>query len=80
MSYRRPDTGNSMNDYFSSLVDFTVVAPRLLEAATPEDFNVWLEKLELIDRRPLLRYIRKHKDRIPKEHLDLARKRFVERI
>lgn len=80
MSYRKPDTGNSMNDYFSSLVDFTVVAPKLLSAKTPSEFNVWLEKLELIDRRSLLLYIRKHKDCIPDTHLDIARKRFVEKI
>lgn len=80
MSYPRPNTGNSMNDYFSGLVDFTVIAPNLLSAKDPAAFQVWLEKLEQIDRRSLLLYIKKYKDRIPEEHLRLARKRFVEPI
>ena len=32
MSYRKPNTGNSMNDYFSGLVDFYMLAPNLLKA------------------------------------------------
>lgn len=80
MSYVRPNTGDSLNDYFSSLNDFTMLAPNLLAAKDPRGFQVWFEKLEQIDRRSLLRYIRIHKADIPEAHLDMARKRFVEPI
>ena len=80
MSYRRPDTGNSMNDYFSALADFVMLAPHLLQAENSRSFQIWLEKLELIDRRSLLLYLRKHRDEIPEEHLRLAQRRFTQEI
>ena len=80
MSYHKPDTGNSMNDYFTSLADFTMLAPHLLNAKDEEHFEVWLEKLLLIDRRSLLIYLRLHKDEIPENHMNLARRRFLEEI
>ena len=51
MSYKRPDTGNSMNDYFSSLMDFNRLAPKILQAKTEQEFDAWLDKLVQIDRR-----------------------------
>lgn len=69
-----------MNDYFSRLIDFTVIAPRLLEAETPEAFEIWLEKLELIDRRALLRYLRQHRAEIRAEFLSIAQRRFIQDI
>ena len=45
MSYKRPDTGNSMNDYFSSLMDFNRLAPKILQAKTEQEFDAWLDKL-----------------------------------
>lgn len=80
MSYTRPNTGDSLNDYFSALVDFTLLAPHLLEARNTMSFSIWMEKLELIDRRALFLYLRKHKDEIPEEHLAIAQRRFVEDI
>ena len=80
MSYRKPNTGNTMNDYFTSLADFTMIAPRLIEAKDEEHFESWLEKLLLIDRRSLLIYLKKHKSEIPEKHMALARRRFVEEI
>lgn len=80
MSYHKPDTGNDMNNYFTSLADFTMLAPRLIEAKDEEHFEVWLEKLLLIDRRSLLIYIREHKNEIPEQHMKLVRRRFVEEI
>lgn len=80
MSCSKPDTGNSMNDYFSALSDFVRLAPHLLEAGTEQEFVVWFEKLELIDRRSLLLYLRKHKDEIPPEHMSFARRRFKEKL
>ena len=80
MSYRRPNTGNSMNDYFSALSDFQMLSSHLLDAKNEESFEVWLEKLELIDKRSLLLFLRKHKEEIPEEHLRLARRRFSQKI
>lgn len=80
MSYPRPDTGNSMNDYFSALGDFVMLAPHLLRAETEQNFIIWLEKLELIDRRSLLLYLRKHREEIRPEFLKLARRKFVQEI
>lgn len=64
MSYKRPNTGNSMNDYFSALMDFNVLAPRLLKAKTEQEFDVWLDKLAVIDRRSTVLYIKAHEDEI----------------
>ncbi len=80
MSYPKPDTGNFMNDYFTSLADFVMLAPHLIEAGTPESFQIWLEKLEKIDRRALFLYLRKYKEEIPPEHIRIAQRRFVEEI
>ena len=80
MSYRRPNTGNPMNDYFSALIDFTMLADHLLTAKTEESFEIWLEKLELIDKRALFLFVRKHKAEIPERHLALAQRRFSKQI
>ena len=80
MSYPKPDTGNSMNDYFSSLTDFVMLAPHLIEAKTADSFQIWLEKLEKIDRRALFLYLKKHKTDIPAEHIKIAQRRFVKEI
>ena len=80
MSYRQPDTGNSMNDYFTSLTTFVMLSHHLLEADTPDLFEIWLEKLMLVDRRSLLLFLRKHKDEIPPEHMKLAQYHYAEEI
>lgn len=80
ISYPRPNTGNSINDYFSALIDFVQLAPHLLEAQTTQNFIIWFEKLELIDRRSLLLYLRKHKDEISPEYMRFAQRRFKEKI
>ena len=80
MSYQKPNTGNSMNDYISSLTNFVMLAPHLVEAKNANAFQIWLEKLEKIDRRALFLYLRKHKEEISPEHIKLAQRRFVEEI
>ena len=80
MSYRKPNTGNSLNDYFTSLSDFVMLSNHLLTAETEESFEIWLEKLELIDKRALLLFIRKNKNKIPENHLYLAQRKFVQKI
>lgn len=64
MSYRKPDTGNSMNDYFSVLMDFNILASHLLQAKTEQEFDSWLDKLATIDRRSTVIYIRNHIEEI----------------
>ena len=80
MSYHQPDTGNDMNDYFSSLTDFVMLAPNILKATNADSFQIWLEKLEAIDRRALFLYLRQNKSQIPPEHLEIAQRRFVKKI
>lgn len=76
MSYRRPNTGNSMNDYFISLVDFTQLSHHLLEADTEQSFGIWLDKLIAIDKRTTFLFIREHKDEIPDEYMPHIELRF----
>lgn len=64
MSYRKPNTGNSMNDYFSALMDFNLLAPKLLQAKTAQEFDCWLDKLAMIDRRSTVLYIKAHQEEI----------------
>ena len=64
MSYKKPNTGNSMNDFFSTLMDFNLLAPKLLQAKTEQEFDVWLDKLAVIDRRSTVLYIKGHQDEI----------------
>jgi len=80
MSYRKPNTGNSMNDFFTALSDFVQLSPNLLQAKNSESFEIWLEKLEAIDKRSLLIFLRNHKDEIPEKHMKLAKRRFKEDI
>lgn len=69
MSYRKHNTGNSMNDYFSTLMDFNIVAPKLLEARTTQEFDCWLDKMAVIDRRSTVLYIKAHQDDIPEKFM-----------
>lgn len=64
MSYKKPNTGNSMNDYFSTLMDFNILAHHILEAKTAQEFDCWLDKLATVDRRSTVLYIKKHQDKI----------------
>lgn len=64
MSYKRPDTGNPMNDYVSALRDFYTLAPHLLEAKTAQQFDIWLDKLATIDRRSTVLFLKEHQDEI----------------
>lgn len=64
MSYKRPNTGNPMNDYFSTLMDFNMLAPRILQANTEQEFDCWLDKLVTIDRRSTVLYIKANQDKI----------------
>lgn len=46
----------------------------------PDSFEIWLEKLELIDKRALYLFLNKHKNNIPVSHMKLAQQRFKKEI
>ena len=69
MSYKRPNTGNSMNDFFTTLMDFNLLAPKLLQAKTEQEFDCWLDKLATIDRRSTVLYIKKYQEQISPEFM-----------
>lgn len=80
MSYQKPQYEDPLRNYFRNLTNFYQLAPHLLNAKTEEDFEIWLEKLEAIDRRSLFLYLRENKDKIDKKFLKRAQRRFVEKI
>lgn len=80
MSYQPKKTGDTLNDYFSALTEFVSLSPKLLSAKTPDSFEIWLEKLELIDKRALYLFLKKHKNNIPVSHMKLAQRRFKKEI
>lgn len=80
MSYRMPDTNDGVNDLVCTLADFTILAPRLLSADSMVSFVAWFEKLETINRRALLIFLRENKGRIPAEYMGFAKGRFAQRI
>lgn len=77
MSYKKPDTGDLLNDYFSQLTDFVSISPNLLNATSEQEFEVWLEKLELIDRRALFLFIQQNIKMLPVEYIQIAQRRFI---
>ena len=40
MSYKKPNTGNSMNNYFTALADFTMLAGKLLTVKNSHSFEI----------------------------------------
>lgn len=80
MSYKRPNTGNSMNDYFSALMDFVSISPRLLEARDDFEFELWFDKLRLIDNRALYLFLHENKDQIPRQRIRYAQHFFKREI
>lgn len=69
MSYKRPDTGNLMNDYFTSLMDFNAAAPHILRAKTAQEFDCWLDKIASIDRRSTVLCVKEHQEEISAEFM-----------
>lgn len=69
MSYRKPDTGNLMNDYFTALMDFNIAAPHILQAKTAQEFDCWLDKMAFIDRRSTVLYVKEHQEEIGAEFM-----------
>lgn len=80
MSYKQPNTGDTLNDYFTNLAAFNTYAPHLIEAKNLQEFVVWFDKLRLIDRRALLLYLREHRQKIDPAYIKHAQRHFVEKI
>lgn len=63
MSYRYPNTGDPELDKKLAAEDYDMLFPRLLDAirapadADDQRFNVWLDKLALIDEDRVLAYM-----------------------
>lgn len=76
MSYKKKSKTDGLNELFSRLADFNNVSVNLLNANTEEEFEVWFEKLEKIDKRTLYLFLCKNKDKIKEEYLDTVRDRF----
>lgn len=72
MSYKIHDTGDLTNNYITRLSDFIQLAPNLLNSKTSEEFEIWYEKLDMIDRRSLFLYIRKNIKKIPNGFLNIV--------
>ena len=72
MSYKKPNTGNIMNDYFTALSDFNMLSINLLSAETEQSFTTWLEKLIAIDKRATQLFIKKHEKEINRDYLTIA--------
>ncbi len=73
MSYKKPDTGNTMNDYFTALSDFNMLSNNLLSAKTESSFTIWLEKLIAIDKRATYLFIKQHHKEINNDYLNIAK-------
>lgn len=77
MSYTRPNTGDSINNMITNMVEFLKISKHLIEAKDVEEFELWFEQAELIDKRSLYLFLCDHKDEINEEHLNYVKNRFV---
>ncbi|MDY6280723.1 MAG: hypothetical protein SPL63_11470 [Roseburia faecis] len=80
MSYHGPTYSDDLENYFARLQDFYTVLPNLKEAKTKDDFLVWYDKLERIDKRSLYIYLHKYKADFNPEFIRLIESRFVKPI
>ena len=80
MSYVRQKTNDPLNNYLHNLTNFYQLAPHLLTAETETEFEVWFNKLELIDRRSLYLYVKENKDKIKEEYFPIVQDRFWEKL
>lgn len=74
MSYKSIQTNDLMKKYIHDMTNFLCVLPHLEKAKTFETWEIWLEKLSLIDKRSLKRYLCANKSKFPAEWLCAAQK------
>ena len=77
MSYIRKETGDTLSDWFSGMADFTNISRNLIAASTKDEFEVWFEQLEQINKRSLFFFLRQNQKRIPREYLESVQWRFT---
>lgn len=77
MSYRREIKKDFINEMFTRYRDFQLLSHHLLEAKNFEEFEIWFEKLELIDKRTLYLFICENQEKIDPEYLDIVSDRFI---
>ena len=80
MSYQQTQTHDMLNDYFSNLADFMSISKNILQAENKVDFLNWITKAEKIDKRTLFLFLKKHKEQINPEFLEIAQLRFKQTI
>lgn len=80
MSYKQPNTGDSVNDLFTNLANFMNIVPNMMNATEPTEFNLWFDKLYEIDKRSLKLYIEKHSNEIKSENYDYINLRYGRKI
>ena len=75
MSFKKITTKDSISDYLSNLSNFTNISENLLNAKSKQTFVAWFSKMDGIDRRSLILFLEKNKNKIPKEFLKFAEKK-----
>lgn len=82
MSYKSIDTNDLTKKYFFDLGNFVNILPQLASAHSEQAWELWFEKLALIDRRSLYRYLKDNVQSLTDEQKDFAewylQKRLIE--
>lgn len=78
MSYPRPNTGDPELDRQIVERDFRMILPKLQAAETEQGFDIWLDKLALIDRQAIVAYLRERWDTLSRSQRLSARIRLRE--
>lgn len=81
MSYKNLNTSDdSLNRLFSNAANFHNMSQNLINAESFEAFQVWFEKLELIDRRMLYMFFKKNHALFKDEFVSYAEKRLRRKV
>lgn len=80
MSYVRKETGDSINNYFHDISNFMNILPNMINAQTKDEFQIWFDKLYIIDKRSLFLYISDNKDLINPMNHEYVNMRFKKDI
>ena len=81
MSYKNLNTSDdSLNQLFSNMANFHNMSQNLIKAESFEAFQVWFEKLELVDRRTLYLFMRKNHALFKDEFVDYAEMRLRRKL
>lgn len=70
--YKKSESDDMVNAWFSNMADFIKVSRRLLYAKSEMEFEVFLEKAISIDKRSSCLFLRKHRPEIPLSYWKIA--------